>query len=82
MTDKERQIIGEQGRLGRVVFQTMEGLQSADMEEFCKQDVNLLLYDLNRDEATTYTLNNERSINDIAVAKVIRYLHNKVYGAQ
>lgn len=80
MTDKERQIIGEQGRLGRVVFQTMEGLKSADMEEFCEQDVGLLLYDLNRDEATTYTLNNERAINDIAVAKVIRYLHKKAFG--
>lgn len=80
MTDKERQIISEQGRLGRVVFQTMDGLQSADMEEFCKQDVGLLLYDLNRDEGTTYTLNNERAINDIAVAKVIRYLHKKAFG--
>lgn len=80
MTDKERQIISEQGRLGRVVFQTMEGLKSADMEEFCEQDVGLLLYDLNRDEATTYTLNNERAINDIAVAKVIRYLHKKAFG--
>lgn len=80
MTDKERQIIGEQGRLGRVVFQTMEGLKSADMEEFCSQDVDLLLYDLNRDEPTTYTLNNERAINDIAVAKVIRFLHKKAFG--
>lgn len=80
MNDEERQIISEQDRFGRVVFQSMEGLHSADIEEFCKQDVDSLLYDLNRDEPTTYTINNERAINDIAVAKVIRFLHKKAFG--
>lgn len=82
MTEKEKLLIEEQVRRGRVVIQTLDGLLSADIEKFCSQPVDCLLYDLNRDEATTYTLNNERAINDIAVAKVIRYLHNKVYGAK
>ncbi|MEZ3418323.1 MAG: hypothetical protein K1V99_02995 [Bacteroidales bacterium] len=80
MTEEEKLLIEEQIKHNRVVFQTIEGLQSADIEEFCKQDVDFLLYDLNRDEATTSTLNNERAINDIAVAKVIRYLHKKAFG--
>lgn len=80
MTEEDKLFIEEQISRNKVVFQTIEGLQSADMEEFCNQDVGLLLYDLNRDEATTYTLNNERAINDIAVAKVIRYLHKKAFG--
>ena len=41
------------------------------------KDADNILYDLNRDEATTLTLGNEglvRWVNDYAVAKVIRYL--------
>ena len=80
MTEEEKLLIEEQIKHNRVVFQPREGVQSAGIEEFCKQDVDFLLYDLNRDEATTCTLNNERAINDIAVAKVIRYLHKKAFG--
>lgn len=41
------------------------------------KDADGILYDLNRDEATTLTLGNEglvRWVNDYAVAKVIRHL--------
>lgn len=80
MTAEEKQFIERQYKQGKVVLATPCGLASCDMEELVGQPVEGLLYDLNRDELTTYTLNNERAINDIAVAKVIRHLHGKVYG--
>jgi predicted amidohydrolase len=62
---------------GKIVLMTEMGLMGVSMEKFCQQDADNILYDLNRDEATTLTLGNEglvRWVNDYAVAKVIRYL--------
>lgn len=62
---------------GKIVIMTEMGLMGASLEKFCQQDADGILYDLNRDEATTLTLGNEglvRWVNDYAVAKVIRYL--------
>ena len=64
-------------RDGKVVFMTECGLMSLPIDRLCRQCADGLLYDLNRDEATTLTLGengHERWINDYAVAKVIRYL--------
>lgn len=80
MTDEQKKHFWEKKKEGKVMVQTEEGVMTASMEDFCKQNIEGLLYDLNRDEATTLTLNNERAINDLAVAQVIRYLHAKVYG--
>lgn len=80
MTDEQKKLFWEKKKEGKVMVQTEEGVMTASMEDFCKQNIEGLLYDLNRDEATTLTLNNERAINDLAVAQVIRYLHAKVYG--
>ena len=47
------------------------------IDKLCRQSADGLLYDLNRDEATTLTLGKvglERWVNDYATAKVIRYL--------
>lgn len=47
------------------------------LDKFCQQEADSILYDLNRDEATTLTLGHDglvRWVNDYAVAKVIRYL--------
>lgn len=62
---------------GKVVFMTAFGMMSLPIDRLCRQCADGLLYDLNRDEATTLTLGkngDERWINDYAVAKVIRYL--------
>lgn len=62
---------------GRVVIMTVVGLMDVPIEQFCSQDADGILYDLNRDEVTTLTLGSDgmnRWINDYAVAKVIRYL--------
>lgn len=80
MTQEEKELIREQENAGKVVLSSFGNLFSVNTEDLCSQPVDGLLYDLNRDEATTYVLNNERAINDIAVAKVIRYLHKKAFG--
>ena len=80
MTDEQKKLLWEKRKEGKILFQTAEGIMELPIDEFCKQNIEGLLYDLNRDEATTLTLNNERAINDLAVAQVIRYLHAKVYG--
>lgn len=62
---------------GKIVLMTEMGLMEVSLERFCQQDADGILYDLNRDEATTLTLGNEglvRWVNDYAVAKVIRHL--------
>lgn len=58
-----------------IVLQTIEGAFVVSIPDLLNQSTEGLLYDLNRDEATTYSIGNERMINDIAVAKIIRYLH-------
>ncbi len=71
---------------GRVAVMTVEGIMSYDIEEFCSQPAELLLYDLNRDTATTLTLLKKgkdslplvRLINDYAAALVIRHLKSKI----
>lgn len=80
MTQEEKELIREQEKAGKVVYSSCEGLFAVNIEDLCSQPVDGLLYDLNRNEVTTYALNNERAINDIAVAKVIRYLHKKAFG--
>lgn len=62
---------------GKIVIMTGFGLMDFPLDKFCDRDADNILYDLNRDEATTLTLGNEgleRWVNDYAVAKVIRYL--------
>jgi predicted amidohydrolase len=82
MTTKENfketlDLIRKAEKEGKIVLMTEMGLMGVSMEKFCQQDADNILYDLNRDEATTLTLGNEglvRWVNDYAVAKVIRYL--------
>lgn len=72
--------------IGRVVVMTVEGPVAYDIEDFCAQPVEGLLYDLNRDTLTTSTLLTSgeeslpliRLINDYAVALVIKHLKNKI----
>lgn len=76
--------LNEWEKKGKVVLMTCEGPMACDLEELISQPVEGLLYDLNRDEATTKTLMRQdrdlpctRLINDYAVARVIRALHQK-----
>lgn len=60
---------------------TIAGPLAVSIDDFCNQGAKGILYDLNRDEATTLTLasdDNPRWVNDIAVAKVITHLKAKL----
>ena len=82
MTEKDNfretlSLIKDAERRGNIVIMTEMGLMDVSLEKFCEQDADSILYDLNRDEATTLTLGCDglvRWVNDYAVAKVIRYL--------
>ena len=74
-------LIKDAEKRGDIVIMTGIGLIECPLDKFCQQDADGILYDLNRDEATTLTLGNEglvRWVNDYAVAKVIRYLKEKL----
>lgn len=82
MTDKQKQyeelkdfILSERGE-GRLVFRGLPGsFMGAKLDEFVEQPADGILYDLNRDEATTLTFIHEpKWVNDFAVALVIRKL--------
>lgn len=75
-----KNFIREKEKEGKVVFMTCEGLMIADIDEFVGQGAQGILYDLNRDKATTMTLASEdnlRWINDYAVAVVIDFIAGK-----
>lgn len=72
-----KNFIREKEKEGKIVFMTCEGPMIADLDEFIQQSAQGILYDLNRDKATTMTLASEdnlRWINDYAVAVVIEKL--------
>ena len=79
--EKLQKLILEAYGNGKVALFTCEGIVTCDMEEFISQHVDGLLYDLNHLECTTMTLaekDDPRWINDLAVAKVIRTLKEKL----
>lgn len=64
---------------GGIFFMTCDGIRSMSMDDFLSQPADGILYDLNRDEATTVTLAKDgtlgmRWVNDLAVAYVIKAL--------
>lgn len=70
---------------GKVCFATCDGIMTQDVYKFLEQPVDGILYDLNRDKATTITLARSadsfigrRWINDLAVAFVIRKLKEEL----
>ena len=72
-----KNFIREKEKEGKVVLMTCEGPMIADLDEFIQQSAQGILYDLNRDKATTMTLASEdnlRWINDYAVAVVVEKL--------
>lgn len=77
--DKLKETILDQYEKGNVVFNTIEGLNVVNLDEFIKQPTDGLLYDLNRDEATVLSMtDNPKWINDFAVCKVIAALKKRI----
>ena len=76
-----KQVIKEQNALGNIVFADIDGLKTMPISDFISQPSDGILYDLNRNEATTYALASTediRWINDIAVAQTIRELKKQI----
>ena len=64
---------------GNIVIADIEGLKAMSLEKFIEQDVEGLLYDLNRTESVVLTfLDDPKWVNDYAVAQVIRALKAKL----
>lgn len=68
---------------GVIFFMTCDGIRSMNIDDFMSQTADGILYDLNRDEATTKTLAKDgtlgmRWVNDLAVAYVIKALKSKL----
>lgn len=79
--DKTLATVLENERKGKVTYMTGMGLMTSTLESFCRQNTDGVLYDLNRDRATTITIGRNgggRWINDYAVAMVIEYLMKEI----
>jgi len=84
MTEKDkntkiRDLIFANEKDGRVVFNTIEGMMVAKLDEIILQPTEGLLYDLNRDKVTVSSfLDDPKWINDYACALVIEALKKRI----
>lgn len=77
--EKTKEYILKKRSEGVVCFITFDGMYGAKADEFIKQPAEGILYDLNRDIATTLTIMPEkRWINDLAVAVTIIALKKRI----
>jgi hypothetical protein len=73
-----KQLLIDADKAGNIIVNTIDGLVGYKASVFLSQPVDGLLYDLNRDEATILTfIDDPKWINDFAVCKVIRLLHQE-----
>jgi hypothetical protein len=76
MNDKDESVKDLVLRLrneNKVVFHTIEGLASVDIDEFLKQPIEGVLYDLNRlPEVVLSNIEDPKWVNDFAVFLVIK----------
>lgn len=74
-----RDIVIKESQDGNVVFASIDGLEVMNLQEFIKQPIEGILYDLNRDESVVLTfINDPKFVNDYAVAKVIRAMKQQI----
>jgi len=77
--EKFRDYVLEQEKKGKVVIMTFDGLRETKLDDFVKQPIQGLLYDLNRDAATVLTfIDDKKWVNDYAVMQVITRLKSMV----
>jgi len=63
---------------GNLVFADIEGLKSIKFEDFIKQPLEGMLYDINRDTATILSsIDSPKWVNDFALIKLLEYYYNK-----
>ena len=63
---------------GNVVYADIDGLKSIKFEDFIKQPLEGMLYDINRCLPVIMTYINEpKWVNDFALTKLLEYYYNK-----
>jgi len=63
---------------GNLVFADFEGLKSINFDDFIKQPLDGMLYDINRNLATILTfIDDPKWVNDFALTKLLEYYYNK-----
>ena len=63
---------------GNLVYADIEGLKSVKFEDFIKQPLEGMLYDINRNAATILTfIEDPKWVNDFALTKLLEYYYNK-----
>lgn len=78
MEDIKEKIL-EEYKSGNIIVTGFEGLQCMPLEDFIKQPVESMLYDLNRSESVVLTfLPDPKWINDYASSQVIRALKRRI----
>jgi hypothetical protein len=79
MSGELKELILEKRKEDKLVYATHEGFISVDIDEFIKQPVDGILYDLNRLEEVTLTfIDDPKWVNDFAVALIIRRLKKRI----
>ena len=74
-----KELILEEFDKGNIIFCGIGVLQGGNLKEFIKQPTDGILYDLNLLEETVLSqTENQKWINDFAVAKVIRALKERI----
>lgn len=74
-----KEYILEESNKGNIVFNTMEGICTANIKDFIHQPIEGILYDLNRDFGTILTLiDDPKWINDYALSKVVVELKRRL----
>lgn len=69
----------KENKKGNIIVLGHEELQIIPLKEFIKQDVEGMLYDLNRTEAVILTfIDDKKWINDYAVTQTIKALKNRI----
>ena len=77
MSQEMKELVLEQEKKGRIVYQALDEIVSADLDAFVRQPTEGLLWDLNRDRVTAITwieAGETGWVNNYAVALVIAKL--------
>ena len=78
MFESIRDMVLSEWDKGNLVYADIEGLKSVKFEDFIKQPLDGMLYDINRDTATILTfLDDPKWVNDFALTKLLEYYYNK-----
>ena len=63
---------------GNIVFATEDSIRSMKMEDFIKQPLEGMLYDINRDRATILSfVDDPKWINDYALTHLLEHYYNR-----